>query len=148
FIYSGLSATPGAQASFDPTGKKLAYVGSKGQTIETINADGSGHQVVPRGSVGAGSCFHPVFSPDGKRIAFAQTAALNLDLYVKNLSDGSVKRLTTNAADDLNPTWSSDGSKIAFTSQRSGHKQIWVVPSNGGTQVRITQTSVTEDFAS
>lgn len=63
---------------------------------------------------------------------------------MKNLVDGTLKRLTTNGAHDMAPTWSADGSKIAFASTRSGHSQIYVMPSTGGTQVRITNTSTEE----
>jgi Tol biopolymer transport system component len=144
FVSTALGGPQGVQPSFDPTGKKLVYIGATGQSIETINVDGSGHQALPRGPMADGSYYHPVFSPDGKRIAFAHLAGGNIDIYVQNLADLSIKRLTTNVAQDTGPTWSADGTRIAFTSSRSGHLQIWSVPSTGGTQVRLTRTSVSE----
>lgn len=60
------------------------------------------------------------------------------------MTDGTTKRLTTNAAWDVGSIWSSDGTRIAFSSNRTGKFQIFTVPSGGGTQVRITNTSVTE----
>jgi Tol biopolymer transport system component len=146
FVSLALGGPIGYTPSFDPTGKKIVYVGEKGQSLEIINADGSGHQTLigsTRVVMPTGSIIYPKFSPDGKRIAFTLSTAGNIDLYVRN-SDGTVKRLTTNAAWDIAPTWSSDGSRIAFSSNRSGKFQIWTMPSNGGTQVRITNTSVVE----
>ena len=147
FVSLALGGPIGYTPSFDPTGKKIVYVGDKGQSLEMINADGSGHQTIigsSRVGLPAGSIMHPKFSPDGKRIAFTLSSISNLDIYVRNSADGAVKRLTTNAAWDVAPTWSADGSRIAFSSNRSGKFQIWTMPSNGGAQVRITNTSVVE----
>jgi TolB protein len=145
FVNGGLSGPVGYLPSFDPTGKTIVYVSADAMGMETIHSDGSGHQVVTAGP--AGSTVKPVFSPDGKRIAFGRSIGGNFDIYVKNLVTGSVKRLTSHAAGDFDPTWSADGSRIAFTSLRSGKTQIWTVSSAGGTQTRITHTSVAEGGA-
>lgn len=147
-VSSGVGLVEAFTPSFDPTGKKIVYVGQHGGSLETINADGTGHVTligvsrgtgVPQGSIG-----YPVYSPDGKRIAFAVNQVGNSDIYVLNLTTGTAKRLTTTAGDDTHPTWSSDGSRLAFTSTRSGPSQVWSMPSNGGTQVRVTNTNVSE----
>jgi TolB protein len=147
FVNLALGGPIGYSPSFDATGKRIVYAGDKGLTLEMINADGSGHQTLigsQRVGVPAGSFSYPKFSPDGKRIAFTLNAIGNFDIYVRNMVDGTSKRLTTNAAWDVSPTWSSDGTRIAFSSNRSGKFQIWTMPSGGGTQVRITNTSVAE----
>jgi TolB protein len=148
FVNAALGGPIGYTPSFDPTGKKIVYSGEKAATLELINADGTGHKAIfdPLGrGFPAGNLAFPVFSPDGKRVAYAQSIAGNWDIYVLTLADGTIKRLTTNTASDTHPTWSADGTRIAFTSNRSGKFQVWMVPSNGGTQVRITHTSVTEE---
>ena len=149
FVSAGLGAVEAFSPSFDPTGKKIVYAGHNGQSLEIINADGSGHTtLIEAGRVGGGiplgNIAYPVYSPDGKRIAFALNVVGNWDLFVLSLTDGTAKRLTTNAADDTHPTWSADGTRLAFTSTRSGPSQVWTMPSNGGTQVRVTKTSVAE----
>jgi Tol biopolymer transport system component len=148
FVLSAGTVLVAFTPSFDPTGKKIAYSGEDGLSLEMVNADGTGHKTLVQatrvGGIPTGNFASPVFSPDGKRIAYAKSNASNWDIYVMSLVDGTTKRLTTNAAPDMHPTWSADGSKIAFTSSRSGAVQVWTVPSNGGTQVRITNTSVTE----
>ena len=149
FVTSAGSVLVGMNPSFDATGTKLVYAGEEGQSLELINADGTGHKTLmqaPRSGGISGNLTSPVFSPDGKRIAYARSYASNWDIYVTALVDGTTKRLTTNAGQDMHPTWSPDGSKIAFTSNRSGAVQVWTVPSFGGTQVRITKTSVTEEM--
>ena len=145
FISVVLGGPVGYFPAFDPTGTTIVYVSADVMGMETIHSDGSGHQVVTAGP--AGSTVKPVFSPDGKRIAFGRSVGGNFDIYVKNLVTGSVKRLTSHVASDFDPTWSADGSRIAFTSLRSGKTQIWTVSSAGGTQTRITHTSVAEGGA-
>ncbi len=66
---------------------------------------------------------------------------------MKNVADGTLKRLTTSTGADMWPTWSPDGGKIAFSSFRSGKWQIWIMPSTGGSATRITHTSTTEQMA-
>jgi TolB protein len=150
FVSPGIGALEAFSPSFDPTGKKLVYSGHAGQSLEVINADGTGHVTLVGANratgIAKGSIAYPVFSPDGKRIAFALYALGNADLYVLNLTDGTAKRLTTNAAEDTHPTWSGDGTRLAFSSDRTGVSQIWTMPANGGTQVRVTKTSVNEQF--
>lgn len=139
FVSTSLGGPQGQHPSYDPTGKKIVYAGPWGLSLEQINADGTGRKVLisdPLGTFG-----NPAFSPDGKRIAFDRKVNGNTDIYVKNLVDGSIKRLTTKAAYEVNPTWSPDGSRIAFVSYELQIPQIWTVSSSGGSLVRITHTT-------
>ena len=133
---------PGSDPSYDPTGTKIAYV-TFASSLDQINADGTGHKLLLKGSGMA----HPTWAPDGKRIAFNQQVNYDQELFVKNLADGTLKRLTTSKDADVWATWSPDGGKIAFSSFRSGKWQIWIMPSAGGSATRITHTSVTEQMA-
>ena len=139
----------GYSPSFDPTGNRIVYSGEGGKSLEMVNPDGTGHKTVitavARNGFAAGQISDPVISPDGKRIAFAESFAGNWDIFVVTLADATIKQLTTSGASDTQPTWSSDGSRIAFTSNRSGKSQIWVMSSTGGAQTRITNSSVSED---
>ena len=113
-----------------------------GETNFMHFADGTGHKVLLTGA-GLG---HPTVSPDGKRIAFNRQINYDQEIYVKNLVDGTVKRLTTSTGADMWPTWSPDGGKIAFSSFRSGKWQIWTMSSTGGSPTRITHTSNSEQM--
>ena len=79
----------------------------------------------------------PVWSPDGRRIAFTSRREGNSEVYVVNADGSGQRRLTRNAAGDFGPTWSPDGRKIAF--ERLGATQssvgaLYVVNADGSGQ--------------
>jgi Tol biopolymer transport system component len=137
----------GTRPSYDRTGQRIIYVGSHFNTVEQINADGSGRKIRLTANAAVD---HPTFSPDGKKIAFEKGAIPgNTDIFVKNLVTGVTKRLTFATAADRNASWSPDGTRIAFMSERSGKAQVWTMnATTGGSLVRITDNTAYERFPS
>ncbi len=86
-----------------------------------MNADGSGLRRLTRNTVGDRN---PVWSPDGRRIAFES----NWQLNVMNADGSRQRRLTRNGGRNFTPAWSPDGQKIAFE-RRLGRKKYG--PCNG-----------------
>lgn len=74
----------------------------------------------------------PVWSPDGRQIAFERREGNNWDIYTRDLSTGMTRRLTNHQAFDGHPSWSPDGKLIAFESSRDGTLGIYTVPATGG----------------
>ncbi len=97
-------------------------------------------QVVPFTSF-LGSEMQPSFSPDGNQLAFVWDDANNQDIYVKQLGNESLLRLTTDRAADLWPCWSPDGRSIAFTRELANGAALYLIPSLGGAERRITPLS-------
>lgn len=62
--------------------------------------------------------YAPVWSPDGKSIAFASNRFGNMDIFLIPATGGTAERLTFHSADDYPTDFSSDGSKVIFTSVR------------------------------
>ncbi len=58
----------------------------------------------------------PSLAPEGERVAFAWDGPKqdNFDIYVKQIGDGQLLRLTNEAAPDISPAWSPDGKSIAY----------------------------------
>jgi Tol biopolymer transport system component/DNA-binding winged helix-turn-helix (wHTH) protein len=80
----------------------------------------------------AGSEICPSFAPDGERVAFAWDGEKqdNFDIYVKQIGDGALLRLTDDPKPDLSPAWSPDGRTIAFLRLDSDEKgEILLIPS-------------------
>jgi TolB protein len=75
----------------------------------------------------------PVYSPDGRQIAFAATprGASSQDIYVMNADGTNARRLTTHPDIDTVPTWSPGGTQIAFTSRRTGRPRIYIMNVDG-----------------
>jgi len=87
----------------------------------------------------------PVWSPDGKHIAFVRWDEGNADLFVLRKMGGGtwqdgveVIRLTQHEADDLSPNWSPDARSIAFVSFREGSAEIYSMRADGSKKRRLT----------
>lgn len=87
----------------------------------------------------------PVYSPDGKYIAFTSDANGGDNIWIMN-ADGSDPRPVTNETFRLlnSPAWSPDGEFIVarkhFTARRSlGAGEVWMYHRTGGSGVMLTQ---------
>jgi TolB protein len=87
---------------------------------------------------GNGNNYMPVFSPDGRQIAFMSGRDGNTEIYVINVDGSNPRRLTNHPAADSTPTWSPSGDRIAFTSDRAGSPQIYLMGADGSNVERIT----------
>ena len=77
------------------------------------------------------AAFDPCVSRDGRLLAYASDQSGNVDLWVRPLDAGEVRRLTTDQSIDSSPDFSPDSSKIVFRSERNGGG-TYVVPVAGG----------------
>ncbi|CAA9430967.1 MAG: tolB protein precursor, periplasmic protein involved in the tonb-independent uptake of group A colicins [uncultured Pyrinomonadaceae bacterium] len=82
----------------------------------------------------AGAETNPVFSPDGKQIAFARWSGGDFDVYVSAATGGEAKRLTFQGEDDFPVAWTPDGQAVVFESTRDeeGVTRLHKVAANGG----------------
>jgi TolB protein len=106
-------------------------------------------QNLTKGRLRDGS-YLPVFSPDGKRIAFAATpeGSSSQDIFVINADGANLRRVTTHPDIDTTPTWSPSGTQIAFTSNRTGRPQIYIMNADGaGTPQRLNIPDAEADRA-
>lgn len=61
---------------------------------------------------------HPVFSPDGKWIAFASKRNGNFDIFVVPAEGGETQQLTWHSGNEIPTGWSPDGKFLLFSSKR------------------------------
>ena len=69
----------------------------------------------------------PVWSPDGKQIAFTSNRNGNYDIYVMNSDGSNVRQITRNKERDDYPAWHPNGKQILYVSERNGMYDLYLV---------------------
>ncbi len=80
----------------------------------------------------------PVWSPDGKLIAFTSNRDGPQHIYVMNADGSGVRKVSQGNFNDTSPAWSPDGNWIAFASFRSGSNDVYIMDTRGGNVRKIT----------
>ncbi len=94
---------------------------------------------------------NPVWSPDGKRIAFASDRYGNFDVFVMAASGGDATRLTVHSAEDIPYSFTPDGLAVLFASSRldsvtnvqfptPAQPELYRVALTGGMQTQVLST--------
>lgn len=84
--------------------------------------------------------YRPVWSPDGRRIAFISTRTGHRSVWMMN-SDGSGARELTPGSEDYGwPAWSPDGRFLSFSGTRAGNHELYLEDGGGGELRRLTSS--------
>ena len=95
--------------SISPDGKEVAF-SYKGD-IYTVSSEGGEARQITRHEA---YDYRPIWSPDGKQIAFASNRYGNFDVYLVSAKGGNPVRLTTNSANESPYSFTPDGKYVAF----------------------------------
>ena len=95
--------------------RRLALLDRQGRVLQSVPFPAGGFFGPPR------------LSPDGRRAAFSNQG----DIWVEELSDGGLTRLTFAPGVDRSPLWSPDGRWLAFQSERGGVSDLYLRRSSG-----------------
>jgi Tol biopolymer transport system component len=142
-----------ASLAWSPDGRKLLVLLEHGSAplcaicdrVYVLNADGSGLRDLTRKlgrslpGPGAGPASDPVWSPDGRTIAFVRLNTRH-GVYVINADGSAVRNLTPKprGAVYAAPAWSPDGQKITFAGERDGNSEIYLMNADGSGQRNLT----------
>jgi Tol biopolymer transport system component len=85
----------------------------------------------------------PIWSPDGRRIAFELWDGNDGELYMVSANGSGLTRLTRNDVDDYGPIWSPDGGRIAYTHIGNGN-DIWTMRPDGTGKRALARSSRNE----
>jgi len=120
---------------------RLAYITYKAGPPEIWGQrrkDAPHEKFYPTSGAG-GMLSSPVWSPDGKRLAFVQGDRRgNSDIVVLDLASGRARRLTDGNGINTEPSWNPNGTQIAFTSDREGGPQVFLMQDDGSNLRRLT----------
>jgi tricorn protease len=114
-----------------PTLSKAHVVFTYGGYLWSVPRDGGDARQLTTGGHEA----LPVFSPDGRWIAFTGQYDGNVDVYVMPAEGGEPRRLTWHPQQDQAVGWTPDGKRVLFVSDRDAYAdftRLYTVPVEGG----------------
>jgi serine/threonine protein kinase len=128
--------------ALSPDGRQLAVFRYSPDSSTLVSTDIDGH--VERTILTLrdfGQARLPAWSPDGKKIAFVETATRQREQHVAEVVlETRAQRVVASFSPQpiWTMTWLPDGSGTLMSAGGTGGIQIWSVPNNGGAPVRIT----------
>ncbi|HET7570227.1 MAG TPA: S41 family peptidase [Gammaproteobacteria bacterium] len=135
-LWAQSSAPTLTQPAISPDGSEIAFV--SGGDIWSVPARGSdAHLLVS----GMGNASRPLYSPNGKRLAFVSDKTGGGDIYVLDFASGKLTRITWADGGDRLSAWSRDGKWLYFDSSRDnigGMAAVYRVRASGGTPMPVS----------
>jgi Tol biopolymer transport system component len=133
-------ATPG----ISPDGNELAFV--SGGDIWTVPVSGGeARLLIAHPAIES----RPLYSPDGRELAFNSTRAGSVDVWVLTLATGALRRLTFEDGAEQLDSWSPDGKWVYYSSASrdiSGMNDEYKVRANGGTPVPVSADRYASEY--
>jgi tricorn protease len=133
-----------AEPAPSPDGAEIAFV--SGGDIWSVPATGGAARLLVAHPATES---RPLYSPDGRRLAFVSTRTGNGDIYVLTLDTGALQRLTFDDAPEQLDAWSRDGRWIYFSSAAhdiSSMNDVFRVSAEGGTPLAVSGDRYTNEY--
>ncbi|HEU0120302.1 MAG TPA: S41 family peptidase [Bryobacteraceae bacterium] len=135
---------PLAEPAISPDRKEIAFV-SGGDIWTVPAAGGEARLLVSHAAYDS----RPLYSPDGKRLAFLSTRNGSANIYVLEFATNQLQRLTYSDGNELLDNWSRNGEWIYFSSSAgdiAGHNDVYRVRVSGGTPQKVSADRYASEF--
>jgi TolB protein len=111
---------------------RLAFVGTATGNREIYACDYDGHNVRPLTN-DKSIALLPRWSPDGKKIVYNSYKMKNSGpmLYLKDLVNGTIRRLSGRSGLNIGACWAPDGKELALTMSHKGNPDIFTINLEG-----------------
>ena len=133
-----------AEPSISHDGREIAFV--SGGDIWTVPVAGGEARLL---IAHADNEFRPLYSPDGKYLAFGSTRSGNGDIYLLTLKTGDLKRLTYDDGAETPTGWSANEKLVYFQSTSrdiAGMNDLYRVAVTGGTPMPVSADRYANEF--
>jgi TolB protein len=134
FVYEKLTGEKGVFST------RIAYVVKRGNRYELQISDYDG-----AGAETALASFEPiispVWSPDGKRLAYVSFENRKPVVYVHSLIDGKRRVIANFKGSNSAPAWTPDGSRLAVVLSREGGSQMFMINADGSGLRRLATST-------
>jgi len=133
-----------SQPAVSPDGSTIVF-SSGGDLWSVPLAGGTAHLLVAHSAHES----RPVWSPDGRSLAFVSTRTGNGDVYTFSFASGEVRRLTWDDEPEVVDAWSQDGRWIYFSSPShdvANMNDIYRVHPEGGTPVEVSADRYVNEY--
>lgn len=122
-----------------PEGQRVAFARTNEKSVANVWMLPSLDAAEPRQmTFDAEGADFPMWSPDGKYLAFRLRRGSDTQIGVVSADGGEVRQLTSGTGESWLPSWSPDSSKIAFAGMRGGIWDIYWVSRDGGPVEKVT----------
>ncbi|HET9401595.1 MAG TPA: S41 family peptidase [Candidatus Acidoferrales bacterium] len=133
-----------SEPGISPDGREIAFI-SGGDIWTVPTSGGEARLLISNPAIET----RPLYSPDGKMLAFGSTRTGNGDVYVLVFATGELRRMTFDDGAETPTGWSHDGKWIYF--QTTGHNisgmnDIYRVSVEGGTPMPVAADRYANEF--